>query len=157
MLEGIPLIDAISPPPPQRTTYCMTANPHAQAGFAISQPASWNGHFCSAESMLSPRASLPASRNHQAGRPGLWGSKPGQGGALVRSLHHFRPTCEGFIWGPVDCKPGCYWTKADEVLSFCCFQIPLLFFNTLCHQSSHRQTHHPKLLLNQSQMPPHTR
>lgn len=80
MLEGIPLIDAISPPFPPRTTYCMTASPHAQAGFAISQPASWNGHFCSAASMPRPRAWLPGGRNHQAGWPGLRQRSGGKGG-----------------------------------------------------------------------------
>lgn len=79
MLEGIPLIDAISPPFPPRTTYCMTASPHAQAGFAISQPASWNGHFCSAASLPGPGAWLPGCRSHQAGWPGLQGSKPRRG------------------------------------------------------------------------------
>lgn len=51
----------------------------------------------------------------------------------------------------------CHGTKADEVLSFYRFEIPLLFFNTVCYQSTRKQTHHPGLLLDQSQMPLHER
>lgn len=160
MLEGIPLIDAISPPFPPRTTYCMTASPHAQAGFAISQPASWNGHFCSAASMPRPRAWLPGGRNHQAGWPGLRQRSGGKGGGIVRLWHHFLPTCGGFTslrGGWTSGSTWCHGTKADEVLSFCRFEIPLLFFNTVCYQSTRKQTHHPGLLLDQSQMRLHER
>lgn len=171
MLEEIPLIDAISPPFPPRTTYCMTASPHAQAGFAISQPASWNGHFCSAASMPRPRAWLPGSRNHQAGWPGLRqrrGGEPSLDGDITSCLR----AEVSHLWGAsaTVVSPGttarggwtsgstwCHGTKADEVLSFCRFEIPLLFFNTVCYQSTRKQTHHPGLLLDQSQMPLHER
>lgn len=49
------------PPSPSRTTYCITASPHAQAGFAIPQPASWNGHFCSAACCWSHKRSYQAA------------------------------------------------------------------------------------------------
>lgn len=173
MLEGIPLIDAISPPFPPRTTYCMTASPHAQAGFAISQPASWNGHFCSAACVYAEATSVATRRpkppgwmtstqaaNQGRGEPSLDGDITSCLRAEVSHLWGASVTvvspgtmalCEwmsGSTW--------CHGTKADEVLSFCRFEIPLLFFNTVCYQSTRRQTHHPGLL-DQSQMPLHER
>lgn len=59
---------------PPRTTNCITASPHAQAGFAIFSASQLEWSFLLCCSLPKPRAWLPGCRDHQAGWPGLRGS-----------------------------------------------------------------------------------
>ncbi len=60
---------------PPRTTNRIAGIPHAEAVFAVSRPASWNGHFCSAACCCSHERGMAAwLQTHQARWPGLHNS-----------------------------------------------------------------------------------
>lgn len=99
MSVEIPVIDAISSKYsfPSRMTSRMTASPHAQASFAVSQAAGYNGHFCSTACCSRPE------RGCQAARPGLCGSSqaPEPQGFRVRTEVHTSKGKESVKPGPV--------------------------------------------------------